>query len=398
MSTTVSSTSPRLAIVIACALLAAACSAPPEQRPGTVETIGGSGVSASVSGVQPALPQPTPATAPAAQATKGDGVYTPGSNVDIYQLVSLDLAEIASLTNQVNEGKPMPVEEIKTIYEQAKHAKIGDSAKPLKGFAAGADRAKEFPEDAAFYGSPTFLDDWVSVAINGTAGTAGTGPIASYSDVERRQAIQKGNQRIIRYWVVRYWLQAETKLKAGDVAADTGAPHSLDEGWAMYVGAENDGKYPYSISATALSREGNFGREGTVDAPLREAFERGRRAALNNDVAGFEQAKTTAFSRLNALFYLASARYLNTSLEKAQASDIDGALIQLAEGYAFYLSIQPQVAKADPEADQTIVRYYTSSPSALTAEKRDVALAALNKAAGTLLLKPADLLTPADYK
>ncbi len=395
MSTTVASTSPRLAIVIACALLAAACSAPPEQRPGTVETIGGSGVSASVSGVQPALPQPTPATAPAVQATKGDGVYTPGSNVAIYQLVSLDLAEIASLTNQVNEGKPMPVEEIKTIYEQAKHAKIGDSAKPLKGFAAGADRAKEFPEDAAFYGSPTFLDDWVSAAINGTAGT---GPIASYSDVERRQAIQKGNQRIIRYWVVRYWLQAETKLKAGDVTADTGAPHSLDEGWAMYVGAENDGKYPYSISATALSREGNFGREGTVDAPLREAFERGRRAALNNDVTGFEQAKNAAFSRLNALFYLASARYLSTSLEKAQASDIDGALVQLAEGYAFYLSIQPQVAKADPEADKTIVRYYTSSPSALTAEKRDAALAALNKAAGTLLLKPADLLTPADYK
>ena len=110
--------------------------------------------------------------------------------------------------------------------------------------------------------------------------------------------------------------------------------------------------------------------------------ERGRRAALNNDVAGFEQAKNAAFSRLNALFYLASARYLNTSLEKAQASDIDGALIQLAEGYAFYLSIQPQVAKADPEADKTIVRYYTSSPSALTAEKRDAALAALNKAAG----------------
>jgi len=369
----------------------------PEQRPGSVQVIGtpkSGSVSASVSGVHEADPAAAAKAAASnpSQPTKGDGIYTPVSNVDIYQLISLDVAEITKLTNAVNEGKPLPVQEILAVYEQGKLAKIGENTRVLRRFATDPRRAQEFPEEVAFFKSNTFLDDPVIAAIQGT------GEAERYSPAQRRQAIQKGILRIVRYWSVQELLAAEPKLRDGNVDPATGAPHNVDEAWAIYVGVEQEGKYPYSLAATAQSREANFERPNTIDKPLREAFARAQKAALGNDMAGFTQAKADVLSRLNALFYLSAARYLNESVKHAQAGDAERAGIAQSEGFAYYQTIQPIVAKADPEADRAVVAFYRNDPSKLTIAERDRALSALNKATSALGLKESDHVAPTDFK
>jgi hypothetical protein len=292
----------------------------------------------------------------------------------------------------VNDGKPLPTREILDIYQNGKNAKVGETVRSLRSFATNPNRAKEFPDDATFYKSDTFLDDPVVAAINGT------GPAASYTPAERRQAIQKGIARILRYWTVQELLAAEPKLRDGDVDPGSGAPHNVDEAWALYVGAEQDGKYPFSLAATAQSREANFERPGLVDRPLREAFVQAQKATLARDLAGFQQAKNDIVSRLNALFYLSAARYVNEAAKSVQAGNADAAKVGMMEGYSYYLAIQPIVAKVDAAADKAVVDAYRGDPNRLTFSVRDQVLQALNRAGDTLGLKATDRLTPADYK
>lgn len=164
----------------------------------------------------------------------------------------------------------------------------------------------------------------------------------------------------------------------------------VDEGWAIYVGLEVEGDYPNSLSALARSRETNFGREGTIDIPLREAFERVRQAAENGDSAACDAAAQEVFSRFNAIFYLATVRYIGVVLNDVQDGKDPGT--HQVEALAFYQSIQPEVAKADASADETIISYLQADESEITEESRDAALAALNGLASALLLTQDDLV------
>src|SRR3954447_6501629 len=76
--------------------------------------------------------------------------------------------------------------------------------------------------------------------------------------------------------------------------------------------AASDGAYPLSLSSVALSRERNFNRPGTIDSPLRMALGRAQVAAGNGDADAYAAAARQAYSRFNAIFYLGTARYLNT--------------------------------------------------------------------------------------
>ena len=385
---------PPRGLVLACAatlVVATACQAEQRPTPGSVKTIGspaaGGSVSASgsVSGVLPPAPVASPGAAaspgasPAAAApSKPDGIYTPVTNREAYQAIALDYQEIAALNNRVNEGQPLPSAEILAIYDNGKHAA---ASRALGAFARAEARAAEFPDAAAFYGAPTFLDTPVRDAINGT------GSAASYTPAQRRQAIQKGSQRIMAYWTMRYMQQARANLNPGLV----------DEAWAIYMGPDVDGKYPHSLSALALSREGNFSRPNSLDVPLRQAMSRAQQAAAAKDQAAYEAAEKDTYARLNAVFYLGATRYMNESLKTAQGGNAANAAVQQIEGLAFYQTIQPAVARADAAADRTIVAYLTAQPAALTAQGRDEALAAINRAATALLLTPADLVTPATF-
>jgi len=379
----------------------------PEQRPGTVERIVPPGASPATGTVYGPGGLPAQAAKPASgtvygpgglpaqgvstsDVTPGEVHYTPVTNVAVYQLISQDFQEISQLTNAVNEGRPLPSAEILAIYQSAKHARVGSMSRQLRTFARAQVRQQEFPDAARLYGSAAFLDIPVFDAIQGS------GSAASYSPGQRRQAIQKGVQRIMAYWVLQELMVAEMRLRDGNTGP-TGAQQNVDEAWAIYMGMPQGTGFPFSLSATAVSREMNFRRDGTVDTPLRQALQRAQRAAAAGSLADFQTARREAESRLNAMFYLASARYLNEALKSAQAGNHESSAVQQIEGLSFYLTIRPKVATADAAADMAIVEYYRAAPATLTQALRDETLAALNRAAGALGLQPTDLLSPADY-
>jgi hypothetical protein len=385
------------AILLSAVLVIGASGCQAEQRPpgGSVQRIGSpasGSVSGSVSGA--AAPRTGAAVAPASGAvTAGDGVYRPVGNVDGYLMFGADFQDISAFTNVVNEGRPLPVDEIRDIYENGKNFRSGTGTlRSLRAFARGEGRATEFPEAVQFYGSPTFLDDPVIEAINGT-GSAGR-----YTPAQRRQAIQKGVQRILYYHTIQELRAAIPKIQAGNVEPAAGAPHNVDEAWAIYMGLPDGANYPRSLSATARSREANYNREGALDRPFREALERAKTAAGAGNMADFSTAQRDAESRLNATFYLSGARYLNEALKAAQAGNTAGAGASQVEGLYYYMPIQPLVARADAAADQAVMAYYRADPASLTQASRDETLAALNRTLTAIGLTDRDRVSPSDYQ
>ena len=320
------------------------------------------------------LPHETDRSVP----SPSDGYYHATTNREHYQKISSDYQEIAKLTNMIKEGEPLPVADIFLLYQVGYHTRIGVRSKTFRSFARDPERAEEYPLAAEFYGSGNFLDSPINNAIRGR------NEAEDWTDAQKRQAINKGVLRILYHWSKHYVIGGCADLDSGDV----------DEGWGIYVGLPgDDGSYPNSLSALARSREGNFGREGTIDIPLREAFERVRQAAENGDAAACDAAAQEVFSRFNAIFYLATVRYIGRVQDDAQAGDHDSLGTHQVEALSFYRSIQPEVAKADPAANETIVAYLEADPSGITPVSRDAALAALNGTASALLLTQSDLVT-----
>jgi len=304
-----------------------------------------------------------------------DGYFHPTTNREIYQKISSDYQEIAALTNQIREGKPLPAADIWLMYEAGIHTRIGPQSRTLASFARDPRRADDFPLAAEYYGTSSFLQTPISNAVRGRA------EAEDYTDAQKRQAIQKGVLRILYHWSKFYMIIGGEQMRSG----------LIDEAWAVYVGEEVDGGYPNSLAALARSREGNFGREGTIDIPLREAMERARQAAEAGDRQAMDAALEDTYSRFNALFYLATVRYIGIS--QADVAEGKDPGTHQVEALAFYQSIQPEVAKADPSVDETIMAYVTADADDLTEESRDAALAALNSVASTLLLTDDDLIT-----
>jgi hypothetical protein len=331
--------------------------------------------------VPPASAQGPTIENPAPDASRPDGIYTPFTNREIYQLIPSDYQEIVALTNEALQGRPIPSADILRVYEESQHARVGTQSRLLRGFARDEARATEFPEAAAFFGSPTFLDDSVMEAI------LGIGSASAYTPLQRRQAIQKSVQRVVYAWAMHYVLEAGTSLNPGLV----------DEAWAIYMGKDVDGAYPNSISAVAVSREQNFNRPGSIDVPLRQALSRAQRAAADKDAAAYQAAAQEITSRMNAIYYLSTARYLNESLKAAQEGNLDAAGASQVEGLSYYRFIQPTVARTNPAADAALVAYFTGAPSALTAAGRDETLAALNTAVDSLLLASSDRVAPENF-
>ena len=309
--------------------------------------------------------------------TESDGYYTATTDREIYAKISTDYQEILKLTNVIREGKPLPAAEIWLLYEAGSHTRMGPQSRTLRNFAVSSSPSTYFPDSAEFYGSDTFLDSPIQNAVRGR------GEAADYTDAQKRQAIGKGALRILYHWAKFYMIIGQDRMNS----------RLIDEAWAVYVGEEVNGDYPNSLSAVARSREGNFGREGTIDIPLRQAMDRARQAADAQNAEALEVATNEVYSRFNAIFYLATVRYMGRVFDDVQAGNRDALGTHQVEALAFYQSIQPDVAKADPSADETIMAYLAAEPSHVTAASRDAALAALNGTSSALMLMPGDLVT-----
>ena len=120
-------------------------------------------------------------------------------------------------------------------------------------------------------------------------------------------------------------------------------------------------------------------------------MDRARQAADDNDPVALARATRDVYSRFNAIFYLATVRYIGITQQDVAEGKEHGT--HQVEALAFYQSIQPDVAKADPSADETIMAYLEASASGITERSRDAALAALNRVASALFLTQDDLVT-----
>ena len=308
-------------------------------------------------------------------AIGGSTRYMPASNVDTYFQIGLDIRDIRAIMAPAAQGQPVDWAAARTVYESGKN-QVNAATGAVRSMASLPNEARQamFPNGAAVYGRPNFIDAIVRDGVNGTGRAQGV------SDDARRQIVDKGLQ-MIAYAVALQELDAgKTRLAAGNTDNATGAPHVVDEAWATVAGAPDDsGALSNALLATAVSRETNFNLQGKLREPLETAFIAALAAAQKGDTAAYDQAHAEVRGYLNSIFYLGALRYVK-QLEGA-TSDAQRQ-VQLAEGWTFWQTIRAAVAAASPSAAQTVESAYTRSANeAFPASQTTAVYAALNEPA-----------------
>ncbi|MDA0734611.1 MAG: hypothetical protein O2909_04390 [Chloroflexi bacterium] len=318
------------------ALILTACLGPGEDRPGVVSVDPGS-ETVSVSGVGP----------DSGTGTSGaSDIYTPVSNVDGYFNLSLDLRDIKNLIAAGDWAGAI------AVYQNGKNSLHGDGTRrSLQSVATSGSVLAMFPNGAQVYGTPNFLDAHVQAGLNGTDRGAGL------SDAARRQLVDKGIQAILYAKALQEIESARTRVAEGNTDNATGAPHAVDEAAAVYLGAiDDEGIRAFSLSATARGREGNFGLEGKLDVPLQIEFASLQQAAQAGNSTAFAAAEARVRGSMNAIFYLATLRYAQSTLDAA----VTDRPVPMAEGWAFFQTLRASVAQASPQTADRINGLYRS--------------------------------------
>ena len=325
-----------------------ACLGPGEDRPGVV-AVDPQSETVSVSGIE---------SGSATVASGASEIYTPVSNVDGYFNLSLDLRDIKSLITAGDWAGAV------AIYQDGQNSQHGDGTRrSLRSLATSESVLAMFPNGEQVYGKPQFLDAHIQIGLNGT------GRAAELPDGARRQLVDKGIQTVLYAKALQKIESARTKTSAGNTDDNSGAPHAVDEAAALYLGTANkEGIRAFSLSATARSREGNFGLEGKLDVPLQIEFASLQRAARDGDLAAFEAAEAKVRGNLNAIFYLATLGYTKSTLDASIAERP----IPMSEGWAFYQAIRGSVAQASPQTADRINELFSgiseSVPGSIVSE------------------------------
>jgi len=314
-----------------------ACLGPGEDRPGVV-AIDPQSETVSVSGIEGI----------SATGTSGASeIYTAVSNVDGYFNLSLDLRDIKGLITAGDWAGAV------AIYKDGKNSLHGDGTRrSLRSLATSESVLAMFPNGEQVSRKPQFLDSNIQIGLNGT------GRASDLSDGARRQLVDKGIQSVLYAKALQEIESARTRTAAGNTDDNSGAPHAVDEAAALYLGAVNEeGIRAFSLSATARSREGNFGLVGKLDVPLQIEFASLQQAARDGDLAAFEAAEAKVRGNLNAIFYLATLRYTNVTLEASIAERP----IPMSEGWALYQTIRGSVAQASPQTADRINELFSGT-------------------------------------
>ena len=220
------------------------------------------------------------------------------SNVDSHAAITLDMRDIADLLQAARSGDTVDWDEITDIYENGRHSiSSSGTVRSLRGLGTSSSVLEQFPGE-------------IDLDANVEAGLTGVWLGEGIDDATRRQLVNKGVQAIIYGKVLQEIAAARAKVVDGNIDDASGAPHNVDEAWAFYVGVPGpEGDYPYGVSATARSREANFGLEGMVDAPLQQALATVLEASRSGDLTSYDAAAEEVRGYLNTIFYLATLRY-----------------------------------------------------------------------------------------
>jgi hypothetical protein len=349
----------------------AACTG--ENRP-KVDVLNSGGSSGSVS-VSVSASGPAPTTTSGSSQIASGNRYQTVSNVDIYFLQTLDMRDMQQALAPAAQSQPVDWAAVTAIYEQGKNAVRPDgTVRSLQSLAVDPAVLAVFPNGASVYGSAAFLDARIK------EGLTGTGRAQGLSDNARRQIVEKGVQTVLYGKAMQEMNAARTRVEQRNTDNNTGAPHAVDEAWALVAGAPDfNANRPWGLLQVALNREPNFSLQGKVRDPLERAFVSSLAAAQTGDLAAFDQAYGEVSGYLNTIYYLGTLRY-GRSTETATS---DAARqVTLAEGWTFFQTIRATVAAASPTAAQTVEGIYRSSPSeAFPASKTSSLYKALNEPA-----------------
>lgn len=338
-------------VALATALLSAACSGDGEDRP-QVDVIGGDKTGSASVSVSASGPGPSGGTA----TTPASGNrYATVSNVDVYFQMALDRRDILAAL-QPGEGKPADWAKAREIYEKGKNQLRADgTARPLVSIPSDSVHAI-FPNGAAVYGRPDFINALIRDGLNGTGRAQGL------PDDARRQVVDKGIQMLMYGKSLQELAAARTRVEQKNLDNNTGAPHAVDEAWAAAAGSpDNNGNRPYALLQTARGREGNFKLEGKIAEPLEAAFVAALVASQKGDLAAFDKAHGEIKGLMNTIFYLASLRYVK-SLEGATTET--QRQVPLVEGWTFFQTIRPLVAQASANAAKAVEDAYNRPANA----------------------------------
>ena len=280
--------------------------------------------------------------------------YGPISDIEAQLKLTLDIRDIAAITGKTDKG-PVDWMAARGVYESGGNSKRGDgSTRTLVSVANNPKVLAQFPKGEQLFGAPKFLDAHVQAALTGSGHSQGLSAPA------RRQLLDKGILAILYGEILEELDAAMEKVKIGNVDAAKGAPHNVDEAWAYYAGAKEGNARPYALASTAGKRERNFKIEGKLDEPLQRSLSTALMASQAGQAKAFDEARTQTRGYLNAIFYLASLRYVGNLKDDTTAADRE---VHLAEAWGFFQTIRPAVAAAAPDAASAVQAVYSKSAS-----------------------------------
>lgn len=307
-------------------------------------TLGCSATDSATTGSADSTPGSRPAGTTGTTAVAG---FTPVSDVDAHVAIGDDVLAIKKEIGTAKNGEPVAWDAVRATFTEGGASKKGD------GTMRTLQTLVDEPEIVAH----------VTAAIDGT----GTGDA---DDKVRAQMVEKGISALLRAKILDELVAAEMKIGEGTTDPASGAPHNVDEAWAFYY-ASDDG-----VQVTAQKRGDDF--DVDLDGPILTALARAQTAAVAGDAAAFDAAEDDVRGWLNAVFYLATYKYLDTG----------GDDVKQAEGESFYLAISGMVADAAPGADAAI-------RAAFTADDATAGRAALNRPPVIAALEvPAEVVQP----
>lgn len=340
------------ATVLASALLLSACEG--ENRP-QVEVIGGGGsVSVSDIGPEPGFSNPN----------LGGNEYAVASNVDSYFAMGADLRDVRAALAK----SPADWSTAMSIFENGKNQTTSNGVRSLASIHNDAVNAV-FPNSAAVYGRPDFINGMIR------DGLAGTGRAAGLSDEARRRIVDNGIQMLLYGKAMSELNAAKTRLEGGQ----TGAIVNVDETWAILAGPAEGPLYPHALLHTADEREIEFRLQNMLIVPIRSTMIIAQQAASKGELLPFSQAYPEIVGPVNGIFYLST---LKAAQNAERAADANARSIALADGWSYWQTIRAAVAGASPSAAQTVEAAFTRNPAEPFTEAQETAVyAALNEPA-----------------
>lgn len=337
------------AAILAGALMLIACDG--EDRP-QVEVIGGTGsVSVSDIGPEPGFSNPS----------LGANRYAVAANVDPYFAMGADLRDVRTILDKT----PVDWSAAAAIYENGKNQTTSAGVRSLASIPNDTVHAV-FPNGAAVYGRPDFINALVR------DGLAGTGRAAGLPDAARRKFVENGIQMLIYGKAMQEFNAAKSNLEGGS----TNSSAQVDEAWAMIAGPLQGSLYPFSLLHTADEREIEFRLQNNLVLPLESVMIIAQQSAQKGELLGFSQSYPEAVGYINGIFYLST---LKAASNAERAPDTNTRRVALTDGWTYWQTIRAAAAAASPAAAQTVEDTFSRNPTeAFTTANTSAVYAALN--------------------